>query len=463
MNSALSSDTITAIATAPGKAGISVIRISGPDSLRIADIVFSCNPPRPTWRPHGSFVRGLVRDTRPDRKDDEIIDEALLLVFRAPRSYTAEDTAEIQCHGGRITAARILETVCNAGARPAEPGEFTKRAFLNGRIDLLQAEAVADLINARTSPAADSALKQLRGHLTDSAGTLYDDALSVAGELSAMLDFPDETLPVQPLPEIRLRVNRIVRDIEKLLETHSRGRILREGALVAITGEPNAGKSSLLNILLEEPRAIVDSAPGTTRDTIEEEIEIAGYPVRLVDTAGLRNTGEYAEQEGVTRAKKAAETADVVIFMMDSSKPIGKVSAEFLAETVPEKTIAVLNKSDLPSRIKIEEISPINAITCSCMLKEGINNLKQQLVNNLNITSNETSATHISERHYQLLQYALNEMNNAYDILTADREDACLLAVSAMRPALEALGNLTGKVYTQELLDNIFDRFCIGK
>lgn len=458
----ISSDTIAAIATAPGESGIAIVRISGPQSLNIADKVFRCKPPKPSKRPANSFSRGFIHSSKKSHSDTDI-DEVILLIYRTPHSYTREDVVEIQGHGGRACAQRILNTVLDAGAMPAEPGEFTKRAFLNGRIDLLQAEAVADLIRARSQRAAFAALEQLEGHLSSEFANTYDSILHVAAGLEATLDFPEDELPTDTIPDIIHQIESVVRNLNTLLATWEEGHLLREGALVVISGRPNVGKSTLLNYLLGKDRAIVAEVPGTTRDTVEEEIILDGVVMRLVDTAGLRKTECDVERQGVKRAQAFIERCDINLYMIDSSQPISHEDLERLKTLDPAKCIVVLNKTDLGTKITAKDFPCLKAVECSLLKGDCLQQLRESIISKLGIQSSVPPHAVISTRHRQIIQNTLNILNEVSALLKTGEEEAIPLVASSLRTALEHLGTVTGKVYNDELLNNIFSRFCIGK
>jgi len=457
-----SQDTIAAVATAPGEGGISIVRISGPESLAIADVIFRGPLPCPSDRAGGTFVRGFIC-SKGEQKPDEDIDEVILMIYRAPHSYTREDVVEIQGHGGRAAARRILNAVTKAGARVADPGEFTKRAFLSGRIDLLQAEAVADLIRARSDRAAGAALEQLEGTLSCTFGSIYDNTLAVAADLEATLDFEEGELPEATVRSIVERLGRIQSEIETLIATWGEGHVLRDGALVAISGQPNVGKSTLMNRLLGKERAIVADTPGTTRDTIEELIVLNGYPLRLTDTAGLRDADCRIEQEGVARAQAIMSRADIVLYVIDGSRPLAEADKEALKARIPETTVLVLNKMDLGIEVSDDSIGLHRGIHTDLIAGEGVEELREALIQKLGLSANTEPHAAISERHRQLLQNVLNELNKAGALLQEEREDEILLAANSVRDGLHALGLATGRTYSEELLDEIFNRFCVGK
>lgn len=456
-----SQDTIAAIATAPGQAGIAVVRVSGPDSLAIADALFCGTPPPPSQRPDRCFLYGHVRYPAEEQTAD--LDEVILLIYRAPHSYTREDVVEIQGHGGHTCARRILRAVLQAGARPAEPGEFTKRAFLNGRIDLLQAEAVADLIRARSERAAAAAIEQLEGRLSSEIGNIYDDLLQVAGDVEASLDFTEDELPGATMPMLLARVDAGIEKLDTLLATWEEGRLLREGAKVAICGRPNVGKSTLLNRWVGTERAIVTDTPGTTRDTIEEQVVLNGIPLRLIDTAGLRESECHIEQQGVKRTQTVMDQADVIVYMLDASKPLGPEEVAALDNLRSDRVIAVLNKTDLPERTRAEQVPVKSVVSCSLLNGIGLQQLFLAVKQQLAPPATDTAHPSISERHRQYVQSALTVLNTSRACLATQEQDQVVPAAALLREGLESLGTLTGRTYTTDILDNIFSRFCIGK
>jgi tRNA modification GTPase len=335
-------DTIAALATAPGEAGIAIVRISGPETYAIADAIFRGRGEPPSRRKPFTFAHGRIVDA-----EGHSMDDALMLFMRGPRSYTGEDQVEVHGHGGSISSRRILRRVIEAGARLAEPGEFTRRAFLNGRMDLVQAEAVLDLIKARSERAAKAAVDQLKGTISSSLSSIYDDTIALNADLEATMDFPEDELPEAVMEEILGRLEVVRRRTSALLETWSEGRMLREGALVVIAGQPNVGKSTLMNALLGQSRAIVSDTPGTTRDTIEEGYVLNGIPLRLVDTAGLRDTACDIEREGIRRSRDHLQKADLTIYLLDATQGVTPEDEDNLKKLDPAKTLVVWNKMDL--------------------------------------------------------------------------------------------------------------------
>lgn len=454
-------DTIAAIATAPGEAGIAIIRISGPDTYRIADAIFRGRGDKPSKRHPFSFAYGSICDA-----DGNRIDDVLMLFMRAPRSYTGEDQVEIHGHGGAISCQRILRRVLEAGARMSEPGEFTKRAFLNGRMDLVQAEAVLDLIKARSERAAKAAIEQLSGSISLSLSTIYDDTIAAHADLEATMDFPEDELPEAVMDDIAHRLHEIRARVDSLLATWSDGRLLREGALIVIAGRPNVGKSTLMNTLLGQSRAIVSETPGTTRDTIEEGYILNGIPLRLVDTAGLRETDCDIEREGIRRSHDHLEKADGTLYLIDASVGMTEEDRQNLRRLPEGKTIVIWNKIDLAPDAKVETLGGANRTLRISLRDRESPGLIRAALSDLLHTEYKQGAEQpavISERHRAILVEFLRQLECAVQLVMLRREDQIPLASAHLRDALEALGTATGRVYQQELLNTIFSRFCIGK
>lgn len=454
-----SDDTIAAIATAPGEAGISVVRVSGPDSLRVADSVFRGAAPRPSERSSHVVIHGHVTDASGN------VDEVLLVIMRGPHSYTGEDVVEIQGHGGSVVARRVLRRVLDAGARPAEPGEFTKRAFLNGRMDLVQAEAVLDLVRARSDRAAAAAVEQLEGGLSRKFNDAYDKLMSVAADLEATLDFPEDELPAATMPDLMTRLGEIERDVKALLATWDEGHLLRNGAIAVISGRPNVGKSTLLNALLGQSRAIVSPIPGTTRDTIEEGLVLDGIPLRLVDTAGLREAECEVEQEGVRRTRAHMEKADIHLYVVDASQPLTKEDREQFGALDSQHCVVILNKCDLGQAVRAGDVPKFTSVSASLIRGHGLEEIRKAMAAKLEAGIDLAVPPHavISERHRRLLMESQQELRRAGDMLTSGADDQVVPAADALRGALERIGLITGKSYEEELLTSIFSRFCIGK
>jgi tRNA modification GTPase len=467
-------DTIAAIATPLGEGGLAVIRVSGPAALAVGDRSFlpagkSSRKPSEAST-HTIHYGKIMREGRQ-------VDEVLVSVMRAPRTYTREDVVEIACHGGLLSAKTVLDTVLENGARLALPGEFTRRAFLNGRLDLTQAEAVADLIHSRTELALQVANEQLAGKLAQRINQLRDDLMNVLAHVEAHIDFPEEDIAPDTHVQLVQRLERGMAFMEELLRTANEGRILRRGIRAAIVGRPNAGKSSLLNQLLGHDRAIVSPLPGTTRDTIEETANVRGLPVVFVDTAGLREARDEIESEGIRRSHQSLATAEFVLHVFDASEPLTAEDEKYLTEFAGKKRIVVRNKIDLPVKLTLpalappEEAKPANQIFSSrpntvdvcCLTGQGIELLKdaiKDLVWSGEIKAEMLEAM-INSRHQDALSRA---HKSAVLALAALREGATLELVAVdLRIAVNAVGEIVGKTSTEDLLDSIFNQFCIGK
>jgi len=450
-------DTIAAIATPPGEGGVGIVRISGSNVWKIADQVFRGSE-RPSLAKGGTFLHGRVVDAKGNQ-----IDDALCLIFRAPHSYTGEDTVEIQGHGGAVVLKKILRRALEAGARMAEPGEFTKRAFLNGKMDLVQAEAVADLIHARSDRAAQAAFEQLEGSLSGQFNTLTDGLIDIAADLETTLDFVEDELPDEVFPTLGKKLGESFQTLENLLGTWDEGRLLREGARVVIMGRPNAGKSTLFNALLGADRAIVTDIAGTTRDIIEEGLVLDGIPLRILDTAGLREAECEIEREGVRRAREHSAAADIAVYLIDSSQPVSLEDAEHLQKLDPARTVVVLNKTDLKNEAFDFGLSTFDSLETSLLSEGGVSELRSAISEKLGGVSNTPAHAVISERHRDLLVAARGELSAACEKLSGKEDETIALTAEHLRSALEQLGQVTGRTYHDELLDNIFSRFCIGK
>ena len=439
-------ETIAAIATAPGRGGVAVVRISGPDAFRVAAAV--CGR-RVEAAQAGRFFHSTFRDPACGSP----LDDGLLLVFAAPRSYTGEDVVELQGHGGSVAPRRVLEACLAAGARLARRGEFTARAFLNGRLDLGAAEAVIDLVDAKTARAADDAVARLAGAASRPFERMYADAIDLSSRVEHALDFSEDELPPGFDAALAAGVDALSSRVEAKLSTAREGRILREGALVVLAGPPNAGKSSLLNALLGADRAIVSATAGTTRDAIEDWAEIGGWPVRLVDTAGLRATGDAVEAEGVARAEDLIARADLVLRLSPAD---AEPSAAGAAGDSPRE-IRVCSKCDLGA------MSPSGARRVSARTGEGLDALRGDIANRLAKLAarrdEETGADVTTRQRACLLdaQGALARARSALDL------PDLVLAANELRAAAEAIGRVLGKVYSDDLLDALFSRFCVGK
>ena len=454
-------DTIAAISTAPGEAGIGIVRLSGPEAAAIARKIFRPRHPRQSWRSH-RFYLGHIVGLR-----GEIVDEVLLTWMQAPHTYTREDVVEINCHSGYGVLSRLLALVLEQGARLAQPGEFTLRAFLSGRIDLTQAEAVLEVIRART----DAALQVAEGHLQGSLGRglarIREILLDSLARVEAALDFPEEAEELSP-DAIEGALSAQIAALEGLAATYREGRLLREGLLTVIAGRPNAGKSSLLNRLLDLDRAIVTEIPGTTRDLIEETISLGGILVRLSDTAGLRPARDRLEELGIQRTRERLAQADMVLYIVDGSEPLTPEDRKTLQELAGRRGLVVINKVDLPQVINATDlpeapawpVAPVSART-----GEGIEELKRAIVDvalggGLQVTGELVT----QERHHQLLESCLACLSRARELLSPDNQaPAWELVALEVKEAIRELGEITGQEVGDEVLERIFGEFCLGK
>ncbi len=442
--------TIAAIASPLGVGAISLIRVSGPAALEIAD--------RATNGAASSTMPRLARRCKVRADDDSVIDDGLLTVFLGPNSFTGEDTVEFAGHGGILVTRETLARFLECGASHASPGEFSQRAFLNGKLDLTQAEGIMDLISAQTRLALRAAHSQLEGTLGKRTTAARDELLEILAHLEAWIDFPDEDIDPQTSAQLRLRIQGILKTIDSLLATADQGRVLREGVRTVIFGEPNVGKSSLLNRLLGFDRAIVSDIAGTTRDTIEEIINLHGIPLRLVDTAGVRESSDAIESQGIQRTVRQIEDADLLLEICDASQARPE-QAVFPCNHATH--LLVLNKTDLgehPSWKKAD------AIRISCLKHDGFDQLSDKIRSALHFTEADFGehAVAINARHQASLGLARTSLTAALDLLSDDRTDPELAAID-LREALDALGEIPGKVDTEDLLGVIFSQFCIGK
>jgi tRNA modification GTPase len=453
-------DTIAAISTPLGEGGLAVLRVSGPQAVEIADRCFL-----PAGRGALRLAEAPTHTLHYGRlhRQGQVVDEVLAAVMRAPRTYTREDVVEFSCHGGLLTARLALETLLAAGARLAQPGEFTRRAFLNGRLDLTQAEAVADVIHARTELALAAAQEQLSGKLAQRIRQLRQDLLHTLAHIEAHLDFPEEDIAPDSREQLCARLEAAQQFMQELLRTAREGRLLRQGIRAAIVGRPNVGKSSLLNLLLGHDRAIVSSVAGTTRDTIEETANIRGLPVVFVDTAGLRDTADVIEAEGVRRSQEALRRAELVLQVLDVSEPLTAVDQQYLDALSGRPRVVVCNKSDLPACWTLPQDFPSPVVAVSCATGEGLEALKDAIKGLLwaGEVRAEMLEVMINARHQDALRRALEAAENARRAL---QENASLECVALdLRIAVNTVGEITGQTATEDLLDVIFSQFCIGK
>ena len=452
-------DTIAAVATPPGEAGLGVIRLSGPAAVAIADLLFESRQPLRDAATH-TLHHGWV--SRQSRR----LDEVLAAVFRAPTSYTGEDVVEFSCHGSPAVLRELLAWCCESGARLARPGEFTQRAYVNGRMDLAQAEAVASLIGARSARAARAAADQLAGGLSTRVDGIRRRVIDLLADIEANLDFAEEDIPNVSRDRVATAIQAVVDDLGALISTAARGRWLREGGSVVLAGRPNVGKSSLFNAFLATDRSIVTDVPGTTRDTIEERLSWEGYPIALVDTAGVRKTIDPVESIGTDRARRAAENADVVIFVVDASQPLTEEDRAVCRSVSGQAVVVALNKSDLPAAVSPTDIVRLGlqrSVPVSALTGAGLSELRSAALSLFPAgpESGEAGAVVTSERHAEKLSEALAAGDSALDALQAGRSEEAV--AFDLRRSADALGAITGTDVGEAVLDSIFSRFCIGK
>ena len=494
----MSETTIAAISTAYGEAGIGIVRTSGPDSLGVLRKVFvpngggakqtgdvAADRAKATGRQlqidggsavgSGSWVpqpRHMYYGRIVDPKDGSVVDECLAVFMPGPQSYTGEDVAEVQCHGSVISYKKILALMLENGAQPAEPGEFTKRAFLNGRMDLAQAEAVIDLIKARSARSFDCAVGQLEGSLSQKIRAVRAELLDLLTELAVNMDYPDEDIEELTYGRLGNRISLINDELLKLKESSAEGRILREGLLAAIVGKPNVGKSSLMNILLKEDRSIVTDVPGTTRDTIEEQISLRGITIRFVDTAGIRSSADKVESIGIERSKEAFNRAELLLLVLDSSEAISAEDLELMEMAKDRPAIVILNKDDLPAadgngthlEAEVRKILPgARVVKLSAKTGEGLlqleNSIEEYVTGGRVRREEDVLVTNV--RHIALIDKAIEELSEAGRM--TDAAEAMDFIEVNVRAAFDALGEITGETASGEVIEEVFRRFCLGK
>ena len=459
-------DTIAAISTPLGEGGIGIVRLSGKDAIRIADMIFRSPKHTSLSRLQSSrIIYGHIVDP----SEDTMVDEVLVSVMRSPHSYTREDVVEINCHGGMNPLRKTIELVLQHGARLADPGEFTKRAFMNGRIDLSQAEAVLDLIRSKTDESSRIAVEQLQGGLSEKITALRDRLTELCAHVEAEIDFPEDEIEPAAKHSILDSMKGIGRELQALLKTYDEARFFREGLSTAIVGRPNVGKSSLLNALLKKDRAIVTEIPGTTRDVIEEYLNIKGLPLRIMDTAGIRAVEDIAEKEGVKRSLQSIKNADLVLAVFDASEPLADEDFEVIQKVKDRNTIFVLNKSDLPSAVN-EHSFPSSVLHPSSLLKrisatrgDGLEELKETIFNTcLRDWKEEREGVVVTNlRHKTAIEHSLQSLNRAVKALTEDQP--LEIVALELRDSLDRIGEIVGAVTTEDILNKIFSDFCIGK
>ena len=454
--------TIASISTAPGIGGIGIIRMSGEKTFEILEKIF-----KPKTEQKIEDIKGYTIKYGHIIENKEIIDEVLVSYFKAPRSYTTENMCEINSHGGNIIVKKILEMCLKNGAELAEPGEFTKRAFLNGRIDLAQAESVIDVINAKSDKEAKSGIKQLEGYLSSEIKGIKQEILDVLVNIEVTIDYPEYDTPEVQEQEIMQMLESVGNKLEKLEKSFDNGKIIKDGIKTAIIGKPNAGKSSLLNAILKEERAIVTDIAGTTRDTIEEFVTINGIPLNLIDTAGIREASDEVEKIGVEKSIKQAKDADLIIAIFDSSKDLTDEDLEILELIKNKKSIILLNKSDLNAKInendsRFTKITD-NIIKISALNKTGIDLLYEKISNMFNLNEinldNDILITNI--RHKNIISKSLENVKKSKDALEMNLPIDIITIY--IKNVLEDLGEITGEVVTEDIINEIFSKFCLGK
>ena len=457
-------DTIAAIATPPGVGGIGIIRVSGPKSENIARLLFRSSKKTPLFKTHHLYHGDIVSP-----ETGLVIDEVLISLMMGPHSYTGEDTLEISCHGGSLILQMVLTEVIRAGARLADPGEFTRRAFLNNRIDLSQAEAIFDMITAKTEAGLKLAACQLKGGLARKIETIHTAVIDILAMLETTIDFSDEDVAVMDAQDTARTLQSLVQELHTLASTCQEGKIYKEGVSCVITGKPNVGKSSLLNRLLGENRAIVTAIPGTTRDFIEEIINIQGMPVRITDTAGIRKPENLIEKEGLHLVREKLSSADVVVAVLDGSDTLTNEDVKIIKENLTKKLLVAINKADLPHVLNDKEIKHLLPedgppfLWISARTGEGISELKE-IIRSLVLTRPmnhplDDIVTNI--RHKTALEKTATLLSKARDCALTGLSPE--FAAFDVREALDCLGEITGKTLNEDVLDRIFSTFCIGK
>lgn len=446
-------DTIAALATPRGESALALVRVSGPEAFALAEtLIGSPTPPRQAV--HADYLN----------RQGTLLDDVVYTFFRGPASFTGEDALEISCHGSPFIVERMLEDLMDRGCRSAEPGEFSRRAFLNGRLDLSQAEAIMDLIRARSERAVEAAHRQLRGALGRETNRLAETLLDVVAGVEAYIDFPEDDLPAEDRKRSLEAVSRVAGEAGRLLATGRYGSLIRDGVRVVLVGEPNAGKSSLLNQLIGYDRVLVAAEPGTTRDFIEERVRLGPHSIRYLDTAGLRTGGDEVEQAGMVKTLEQVDDADILVLVLDATRPSPTLPGSVLARSLAGPALVVWNKTDLASPGATGGLSDdLQVLTVSARTGSGIETLQEALLERIEADrieiGNEIIA--ISARHEHALQVMRDGLESAAAKLDAD--DALELIASDLRGAIDALGQITGRIDNEDMLDRLFATFCIGK
>jgi len=456
-------DTIAAIATAFGEGGIGIVRISGEKAGEIMNRIFIPSGSRSMPIVNRQLVYGHIVSP----EDNQIVDEVLAVFMKAPATYTREDVVEIHCHGSSVSLRKTLSLALRYGARLAEPGEFTKRAFLNGRIDLSQAEAVIDLIKAKTDKSFQIAMNQMEGHLSSKISLIRNELMDLLVQITVNLDYPDEDIEEIVYTQLIESLSEIGNKIDTLLNTADTGRMIRDGLRVTIVGKPNVGKSSLMNALLRESRAIVTEIPGTTRDTIEEVLNIRGIPVYLTDTAGIHKTEDIIEQIGIEKSKEAFNKADLIVYMIDGSVPLTEEDYEIAEHIGSRKAIALINKEDIGDVVKEEDMRELlpgaKIINTAVVMDKGISDLESEIESLVyaGTVKQEHSDIVANVRHEDLLTRAKASISDA--VKMAEKNEALDFIEVDVRQAWELLGEIIGETVAEDIIDKVFERFCLGK
>ena len=449
-------ETISAISTAAGAAGVGIIRLSGEDSIAIAEKIFD----RPLSRVgHGKIIFGHVKNF-----SGAVVDEAIALVMRAPKSYTREDVVELQCHGGSVVLREVLRLTFEAGARPAERGEFTKRAFLNGRIDLTQAQAVLDVIQAKTTAALTVAQNQLAGKTSETLKEIRRAILNSVAHIEATIDFPEDDLDAVTLAAVNENISAQIFKLNELLKNRAEGKILREGLETAIIGKPNVGKSSLLNFFAKSERAIVTDIPGTTRDSLEEFVNVGGIPLKIIDTAGIRNSGDAVEKIGIARAKDCAQRAELILALFDGSRVLDEEDEEIFKLLTERDALLVLTKIDLPpvttAAHLAKKIPAAHVLEISLKSGAGTEKFLRAISERVGAIDFEMSFVR-DEREANLLRRAVEHLRAAQETIRLN-VGSDFVSID-LRAALECLSSVTGESVAEDVLNEIFSKFCVGK